>query len=313
MLQKSLKVIVTVGLIVSYVTLLFGDGYAAALAVKLIINPNQTDVTAGSEPVALTAKATGTGLTYKWELKGPGKIEGAGSAVFYNVPATIEGKSAQAIVTVTVTDASGQETTETVTFNILPGKTTAPAKVEPPKAEKKGMSTGTKVAIGAGALALVGGGIALAAGGGDNKKEEPFTGRFAYSFVDVTPQGGVLDCVHVINLKQNGNSLSGSRDMTHTFRGCCTLNFSVPASGVVSGNLATITYGSGEGFCSGSGGCWLRSTYDGGTFDYTLIDNRILRSGDADFIKQSIVGGSSLRGVEYTTTVNPGEGDFIRQ
>jgi hypothetical protein len=92
------------------------------------------------------------------------------------VPAAIEGNSAKAIVTVTAKDKTGREATDSITFTILSNPKPEPSAVpeatpEPPVAEK-GMSTGTKVALGAGALALAGGGVALVTLGGDDKGGE---------------------------------------------------------------------------------------------------------------------------------------------
>lgn len=165
MFQKGVKFLLTIILILAHITLLVENGYAENPSVRLIINPNKTDVDLGSDPIALTAKATGSNLTYRWELKGPGKIDGEGSAVFYVLPEKIKGKSEQALVTVTVTDAAGQETTETVTFNILAATSTKTASPQP---AKKGMSKTTKIALGVGAAAALGGGIALLAGGDDD-------------------------------------------------------------------------------------------------------------------------------------------------
>ncbi len=170
MLRKNATGICAIVLIFTYVVVLSGSGYAAP-SVKLIINPNRTEVELGTEPIALTAKATGANLTYSWELKGPGKIDGEGSAVFYVLPDSITGSSAQALVTVTITDASGQQTTETVTFNILAPKRTTPASPAP-ATQKTGMSRNTKIALGVGAAAALGGGIALLAGGGDDDDDD---------------------------------------------------------------------------------------------------------------------------------------------
>jgi hypothetical protein len=138
-------------------TTLVGQGFAQNSDIKLIMNPSKTDVYLGSDPIALTARVKGKNLSYEWKLLGPGKLEGKGSSVFYILPETIEGESEQALITVTVTDESGEATTESVTFNILAEEKTA---------SKKGMSNTTKIALGAVAVAGLGGGIAVAAGGG---------------------------------------------------------------------------------------------------------------------------------------------------
>lgn len=178
---KSLRACVATVVVMSYVLVLAVPGYAEGPSVRLIVNPNKTDVEVGSDPAALTAKASGSGLTFEWTLQGPGKIEGSGSAIFYHIPDSIDGKSAQAMITVKVTDEAGQETTETFTFNILAKEgageepvTAADEKSAAADAEEKpGMSRTTKIAIGAGAAVALGAAIALAAGGDDDDDDGP--------------------------------------------------------------------------------------------------------------------------------------------
>jgi hypothetical protein len=176
MLRPNHTFAVAVVTLVVYLGALIGEGYAEDLAIKLIVNPSKTDIPLGSEPIALTARVTGKNLTYKWELLGPGKLEGKGSSVFYVLPEKIEGESAQALITVTVTDESGKATTESVTFNILAAKA---------KTTGKSMSKGTKIAFVAGAIALLGGGIAVAAGGkggdGGNNSTFNIVGNWTYA------------------------------------------------------------------------------------------------------------------------------------
>ena len=111
--------------------LMFGlwrrEGMAANTTIKLVVNPNKTYVYLGSGGIALTTRARGKGLTYSWELLGPGKLDGQGSAVFYILPETIEGESDQALITVTVKDETGQEMSESITFNILAPSEQPPA------------------------------------------------------------------------------------------------------------------------------------------------------------------------------------------
>jgi len=108
------------------IVLMSGECSAAAPAIRLVVNPNKTDVALGSGPIALTARARGKNLTYTWELLGPGKLDGKGSAVFYMLPEKIDDTSAKALITVTVMDESGQEITESVTFNLLAPPTPTP-------------------------------------------------------------------------------------------------------------------------------------------------------------------------------------------
>jgi len=100
----------------------------AILSVKLVVNPDRTIVPVESEPIALTAKASGSNLQFNWELLGPGKLEGfmTGPAVFYIPPEKIDGKSAAVIIRLKVTDNEGQELTESVTLEIVSDGTDVP-------------------------------------------------------------------------------------------------------------------------------------------------------------------------------------------
>ncbi len=312
MFRKRLKLSIVVVLIAAYMMLLLGDGFAAAPAVKLIVNPDTPEVYAGSEPVALTAEASGSGLTFKWELQGPGKIEGEGSEISYIVPKTIKGASAQATIIVAVKDEAGQETTETFMFNILTTKTPAPA--------KKGMSTGKKVVIGVGAAALLGGGIALAAGGGnDGDGNGPFAGTFTLEFVDQFNDGTPAYWTDTFTLEQKKNetSITGTHVLTLSDKFCCTASFSVSVSGTaLSDTSAVLSWGPGRARCEGEGfgGCWIEVWTDGGTFNFFLVDNgNILRSG-SDFIRMSVVGSPETRTeVKDDGVLHFGGRDFIRQ
>lgn len=273
MYPKSLKAFVAGFVAVTYILLLTGTGYAEGPSVKLIVNPNKTDVYVGSEPAALTAKASGTGLKFAWELKGPGKIEGTGSAIFYHIPEEIEGDSAQALITVTVTDEAGQETTETFTFNILAKETSAPA--VPAEAAKKGLSTPAKVAIGVGAAALVVGGIAMAAGGGDDDDDElPFELGLWDMFFDWNCDGSFSSTTW--NFKEDKTFES-----TGGFHGTWS----------VSGKQITVTYSSGTTYSGtiDSAGTFMSGTmvdYDGvtGCWDASHIDTGA---------KRGVTGGDS--------------------
>lgn len=172
MLHHNQKYVAAVIMLIVYSMALVGEGFAEDLSIKLVVNPSKTDVYLDSDPVALTARVKGKNLTYEWKLLGPGKLEGEGSSVFYVLPEKIEGDSEQALITVKVTDESGEETTESVTFNILAAK-----------AESKGMSKTTKIALGVGAAAAVGGGIALMAGGGGGDGDGSGGGDATYNIV----------------------------------------------------------------------------------------------------------------------------------
>lgn len=312
MFQKSLKFSIVVVVIVSYVTLLFGTGYAAPPTVKLIVNPNKTDVYVGSDPVALTAKATGAGVKFKWELQGPGKIEGTGSAIFYNIPDKIEGESAQAIVTITVTDEAGQEATETFTFNILASKT--PEKKEAaPEPAKEGMSRTTKIALGAGAAAALGLGVALAVGGGDDKKDSPFTGTFVREYPS-SVNGYLVNNIDTFNLKQNGNSITGTYTSNATLVGCCNATYSVPVTGSADGLSGVLSWGAGEAQCI----CpeWRYTNRGSAVTNASVVlinDKKILQfEGGAEATRSKVIRIDEFGGDVKESEVII-EGDFIRQ
>jgi hypothetical protein len=202
MRKKGQKLISIVVLISFGVLFLFGEGYAAAPTVKLVVDPDKTDIYVGAVPIAIVTQASGTKLAYKWELLGPGKLEGEGPAAFYHVPEVIEKDPARAIITVTVTDGTGQETTATVMFNILASPpqrqpsttepTTKPESPTPPqeqpspiKPESKGMSKRTKIILGGVATAAaIGGGVALFAGGGDDDGESDYNFNGTWLFTE---------------------------------------------------------------------------------------------------------------------------------
>jgi formylglycine-generating enzyme required for sulfatase activity len=112
--------------------LVIGACSAAAPTIKLVVNPNATNFSLGSDPVVLTVLARGKNLTFTWKLAGPGTLEGEGSAVFYHFPETIAGPSAQAQITVTVITETGEESSESVTFTILTPPHQAPTPAPSP-------------------------------------------------------------------------------------------------------------------------------------------------------------------------------------
>jgi len=126
MFRHTQQLVLALVLLAVNIVVLSGECLATAPAIRLVVNPNKTDVALGSGPIALTARARGKNLTFSWELLGPGELDGKGSAVFYVLPEKIEGSSARALITVTVTDESAQEMTESVTFNLLAPPTPTP-------------------------------------------------------------------------------------------------------------------------------------------------------------------------------------------
>lgn len=76
------------------------------------------------EKIALTAQASGgSGLTFQWELLGVGSLgDVTKSAIFYYPPTTIDGDTEQAIITLHVKDADGNEAQSGVTLTIVGGE-----------------------------------------------------------------------------------------------------------------------------------------------------------------------------------------------
>lgn len=88
--------------------------------VNLVINPNVRIIRIQSE-IELTVQTDDPnkpGLQFQWSLEGPGELLGDphNPGIYYIPPTKVEGESAQATITVTVTDAEGRKTTENVTF-----------------------------------------------------------------------------------------------------------------------------------------------------------------------------------------------------
>ncbi len=199
MLQHHQRFAVAVIMLAVYMMAMVGEGIAEDLSIKLVVNPSKTDVYLDSDPIALTARVKGKNLEYEWKLLGPGELEGKGSSVFYILPEKIEGDSEQALITVTVKDESGEEVTESVTFNILPKE----------KSTGKGMSKGTKIGIGVGAAAALGGGIALMAGGGDDDDDDD--GDAEYNIVGAWWfERGTGDTYGYGNIQFDGSAFNGT-------------------------------------------------------------------------------------------------------
>ena len=283
--------------------------FAAAPTVKIVVSPNKADIQAGSAPLALTAQASGSGLKYQWTLNGVGKLDNTNlPAVFYLVPEKINGKSAQAVITVLVTDKTGQSITESVTINILPAQQRTTQDAMPAKSGT-GMKTSTKVLLGVGALAAAGGVAALAAGGGDDDNNSSFTGIFRDEFTKTASSDGVtqLHIVNTFNLTQNGNAITGTLESVDTFGTCCTAGINTPVAGTVNGSTAAITWGYAKNSCSVENTCGPWTIYtDGGTFNAELINSgKTLRIYDWGDLSRAKSDGDSCS--------DGGKGDFSRQ
>lgn len=293
------------------------DVYAAAPTVKIVVSPNQTEILAGSDAIALTAQTTGSNLEYTWMLEGPGELSGSNlPGVFYTPPKTISDDSKAALITVVVKNTeTGEEVTESMTFNI------SPAVVEPdgksdvesePEGEKKGMSRTTKIAIGAGAAALIGGGIALAAGGDDEEKE-PFTGTFNGSLISGTTQrGNAYTLMYKFNLEQDGKSITGTLVKNANLVGCCTAVATAPVTGSVeSDTSANLSIGSGEASCECTQ--WIWTTYIRANSGHVTLINgdKTMRFDEgAEYNRAKLISLDDGTEIEVVDSII---GDFVRE
>lgn len=289
------------------------QSFAENFSVKLVVNPNRTDIQAGADPIACTAQTSGANLKYTWKLNGPGKIDGTDlPAVFYIAPKEVSGKSAQAIITVVVTNETGQQVTESITFNILP----------PSEQKSAGMSKTTKIALGVGAAVALGGGIALLAGGGNDKGDdkETFTGSFKQEFNFQTDSGNMEFGTRVLNLIQSGNAINGTYVWTATLvdgatsANCCTASFTASIAGTVTGMSAFLSWGAAEGRCECEQWIFTPGT-DAGSGGVTLINNgRTIRFEEgAEYIRMFIAGLTETNREVREQKIIPLKGEFIRQ
>ncbi len=127
--------------IAAIVCIVFGwtSGDVDALEVKLVADPSDTTIEAGSGLIALTAEVEGTDLNFEWLLVGAGTLEGdtTQQAVLYVPPEKVEGKSTRALVSVKVKDYKGKEVTKSLSFKIIP--------TNPPVVTDKGVDECTSI------------------------------------------------------------------------------------------------------------------------------------------------------------------------
>ena len=98
------------------------NGAAQACSVNIEVT-GETTVPAGAEPLALGAKTSDCKkTTFQWNVRGVGSLdEPTEQTLFYTPPSTIEGNKKQAIISVTVTEADGNEARDSVTVTIVGG------------------------------------------------------------------------------------------------------------------------------------------------------------------------------------------------
>ena len=118
---KNIYKLLALPVILAMISLIVCIETYAAPTVKLMLNPDVQEIYAGSESIAITARASGSKLKFKWELIGAGTFDGdaTGSAIFYVPPHGVDSKT-KAIVSVKVTNDKGEEATDNATFNIIP-------------------------------------------------------------------------------------------------------------------------------------------------------------------------------------------------
>ena len=97
-------------------------GNVEACSVNIEVT-GETTVPAGAEPLALGAKTSDCKkTTFQWNVKGVGSLdEPTEQTLFYTPPSTIDGNKKQAIISVTVTEADGNEASDSVTLTIVGG------------------------------------------------------------------------------------------------------------------------------------------------------------------------------------------------
>lgn len=188
---------------------------SAAPWVKIGISPQKKEFESDT-PVFLTTESGGTDLEFTWKLIGPGKIEGSGPAVVYNPPKTLEKSSVSVEITVIVRNSLGQEANDSVQFTVIQA------------ISKPGMSTTTKIALGVGAAAAVGGGVALALSGDDEKDSEgtipvfgnwDFSGQMSVDTCDFLTLDFSNDATETINIQQSGRDLIASHQIGNILEG----------------------------------------------------------------------------------------------
>lgn len=320
------RVVIAFLAILTTLTSALRDGFAGALTIQILVNPNQTEFLAGANRVILTAQAAGEQLRYEWKLIGVGKIEGDAtrSAISYLPPNKVSGAFAKVILAVTATNANNESATASATLTILPNANAEES------APKKG-GTGKKIMLGVGGAALLGGGVALALGGssGDDSNSAPVATPIPNPTAaptaqptnepepeptaqptsqptaqptrqptvqpTATPQINISgtyrgnpssDVTKTFYLTQSGSSVSG-QTTNEVESNCCTVVVSTSVSGSVSGTTFTYSQPSNTNTCRGNS-CQYSSEIVSGTFSFTIVNNGgILRhSSGTEYYRQ---------------------------
>ncbi|MCP4370124.1 MAG: hypothetical protein GY797_18725 [Deltaproteobacteria bacterium] len=279
MSKKHQKQSILFVIIAASILLLSQTSSAQPTIKKIVITPDEREIVVGSVPIALKVQATGANLEYSWKLSGPGKFKGRATspAVIYIPPDKIDGKSAEATITVIVSNDKGQKATEQVTFKI----------------KRKGMSTLTKTAIGAGAATAFGGIIYYLTKDDDDNDGGPFSGTFirqgsVYPYQD---RERTYQYTWILKLSQKGDRVTGTYQKICEIFNCCTLETKLQVIGSVQGYTASLTWGPGEDtcVCSDNESEDYYMSEDGGTYTATAInDGAIIEVEDwwPEFIRQ---------------------------
>ena len=121
-MNNKYKMFLTVFIISLNILLVF-EYVVAQPTVELLKVPDIETLYIGStsQKILLTARVKGEISEFKWKLEGPGELEENKRAIVsYIPPDRIEGDSAEVVITVTVTDDSGEKATDSVVFTLYP-------------------------------------------------------------------------------------------------------------------------------------------------------------------------------------------------
>ena len=101
-------------------SMMTGAGEACSVNIEVT---GETTVQAGAGEIALGAKHSDCKkVSFQWRVKGVGSLDTpTEQTLFYTPPSTIDGHSKQAIISVTVTEADGNEASDSVTLTIVGG------------------------------------------------------------------------------------------------------------------------------------------------------------------------------------------------
>ena len=115
-----------------------GNDAGAQPRVELEIDPDiRTIALDAPKEISIVAYTSPQDVQYAWSLKGPGELLGEATSPgrLYAPPASLR-ETATALITVTVTDAQGKQTTATVTFTLVVPPATPTPPIIPPSIRK---------------------------------------------------------------------------------------------------------------------------------------------------------------------------------